>query len=88
MREEHNSVHRTKSAMEYWAVSDLAPSKPERFAPLAREQFGNESVARLMRKCKRTGGYHESTPISAGRVSLGMETRKAVSDRHASVACG
>jgi hypothetical protein len=42
----------------------------------AREQFGNESVARLMRKCKRTGGYQESTPISAGRVSLGMETKK------------
>jgi hypothetical protein len=43
---------------------------------LAPEQFGNESVARLMRKCKRTGGYQESTPLSAGRVSLGVETKK------------
>lgn len=42
----------------------------------APEQFGNESLSRLMRKCKRTGGFQESTPFSAGRFSLGVETKK------------
>jgi hypothetical protein len=43
----------------------------------AREQFGNESVARLMRKCKRTGGQRRSRLAWSGN-------QKAVSDRHAS----
>jgi anti-sigma factor RsiW len=33
----YNTVHWTKSGMEYWAVSDVAPSELERFARLVRE---------------------------------------------------
>jgi anti-sigma factor RsiW len=35
-REGYNSVHWTESAMEYWAVSDVAPPDLERFAQLVR----------------------------------------------------
>jgi anti-sigma factor RsiW len=35
-REGYNSIHWTESAMEYWAVSDVAPSDLERLAQLVR----------------------------------------------------
>jgi hypothetical protein len=46
MREGQNSVHRTKSAMEYWAVSDVASPKLERFAQLVRESSSATSRLR------------------------------------------
>jgi hypothetical protein len=41
-----NSVHRSKSAMEYCAVSDVAPPKLERFAQLVRESSSTTSRLR------------------------------------------
>ncbi len=39
----YNTIHWTKSGMEYWAVSDVAPSRLERFGQLVREGSSSTS---------------------------------------------
>jgi anti-sigma factor RsiW len=46
-RQGYNMVHWIKANMEYWAVSDVAPSELERFAQLARQGQFFEPATRL-----------------------------------------
>jgi hypothetical protein len=62
--------------MKYWAVSDVAPPKLERFAQLLRESSRQRVSCATNAQVQKNWFTRNQPPQVPGRVSLGVDTKK------------